>query len=73
MVLDAGRIVSCLHASSLAVLTQPQVEYGPPSELLKNEKGFLRALVDESADKDTLYAMADGKISAGDPRASSSA
>ncbi|KAM5539772.1 hypothetical protein V8D89_006585 [Ganoderma adspersum] len=42
MVLDAGRIV----------------EFGSPSELLKNEKGFLRAVVDESGDRDKLYAMA---------------
>lgn len=44
MVLDAGRIM----------------EFGAPSELLTNEKGFLRALVDESNDKFTLYAMAHG-------------
>ncbi|KAI0640442.1 P-loop containing nucleoside triphosphate hydrolase protein [Trametes meyenii] len=44
MVLDAGRIV----------------EFGKPSELLKNEKGFLRALVDESGDREKLYQMADG-------------
>ncbi|CCM01503.1 uncharacterized protein FIBRA_03559 [Fibroporia radiculosa] len=44
MVLDAGRIV----------------EFGKPSELLKNEKGMLRALVDESGDRDALYAMAEG-------------
>ncbi|KAH9840313.1 P-loop containing nucleoside triphosphate hydrolase protein [Rhodofomes roseus] len=42
MVLDAGRIV----------------EFGKPSELLKDEKGTLRALVDKSDDKETLYAMA---------------
>ncbi|KAI0800050.1 P-loop containing nucleoside triphosphate hydrolase protein [Fomes fomentarius] len=42
MVLDAGRIV----------------EFGMPSDLLKNEKGLLRALVDESSDRETLYAMA---------------
>ncbi|KAI0725238.1 hypothetical protein C8Q72DRAFT_853404 [Fomitopsis betulina] len=42
MVLDAGRIA----------------EFGKPSELLKNEKGMLRALVDESGDKDVLHAMA---------------
>ncbi|KAI0824512.1 P-loop containing nucleoside triphosphate hydrolase protein [Trametes gibbosa] len=47
MVLDAGRIV----------------EFGRPSELLKNEKGLLRALVDESGDKDKLYAMAAGASS----------
>ncbi|EPT00314.1 hypothetical protein FOMPIDRAFT_1023884 [Fomitopsis schrenkii] len=44
MVLDAGRIA----------------EFGKPSELLKNEKGMLRALVDESGDKDILHAMATG-------------
>ncbi|KII94420.1 hypothetical protein PLICRDRAFT_36691 [Plicaturopsis crispa FD-325 SS-3] len=45
MVLDAGRVV----------------EYNSPAELLKNEKGFLRALVDESGDKEKLYAMASEK------------
>ncbi|OCH87314.1 P-loop containing nucleoside triphosphate hydrolase protein [Obba rivulosa] len=42
MVLDAGRIV----------------EFGEPSKLLKNEKGLLRALVEESGDKEMLYEMA---------------
>ncbi|KAI0711801.1 P-loop containing nucleoside triphosphate hydrolase protein [Cerioporus squamosus] len=42
MVLDAGCIV----------------EFGKPHELLKDEKGMLRALVDESGDKEKLYAMA---------------
>ncbi|PIL29356.1 ATP-binding cassette transporter [Ganoderma sinense ZZ0214-1] len=42
VVLDAGRIV----------------EFGSPGELLKNEKGFLHALVDESGDRDRLYSMA---------------
>ncbi|KAI0258755.1 hypothetical protein BC834DRAFT_974824 [Gloeopeniophorella convolvens] len=41
MVLDAGRIV----------------EFGRPSELLKNAEGRLRAMVDESGDRDTLYEM----------------
>ncbi|KZT67088.1 P-loop containing nucleoside triphosphate hydrolase protein [Daedalea quercina L-15889] len=44
MVLDAGRIA----------------EFGKPSELVKNKKGMLRALVDESGDRETLYAMANG-------------
>ena len=35
-----------------------QVEFGRPSELLNNEKGLLRALVDESGDREKLYAMA---------------
>ncbi|KAH8086659.1 hypothetical protein BXZ70DRAFT_1067810 [Cristinia sonorae] len=42
MVLDAGRII----------------EFDSPSELLKHENGLLRRLVDESGDKDKLYAMA---------------
>ncbi|THH33272.1 hypothetical protein EUX98_g944 [Antrodiella citrinella] len=44
MVLDAGRIA----------------EFDKPSELLKNQKGLLRLLVDESGDKDKLYAMVTG-------------
>ncbi|KAI6136946.1 hypothetical protein F5141DRAFT_1077700 [Pisolithus sp. B1] len=43
MVLDAGRIV----------------EFGSPNELLRNEQGSLRALVDQSGDKDALYGMTD--------------
>jgi len=41
MVLDAGRIV----------------EFASPAELLQNEKGHLRALVEESKDRDELLAM----------------
>ncbi|EIW53710.1 P-loop containing nucleoside triphosphate hydrolase protein [Trametes versicolor FP-101664 SS1] len=44
MVLDAGRLV----------------EFGKPSELLENEKGLFRALVDESGDREKLYATAMG-------------
>jgi hypothetical protein len=43
------------------LISTPQVEFGQPSELLKNRKGLLRALVDESGDKDTLYAMSKGR------------
>lgn len=45
MVLDAGRIV----------------EFDRPFELLSNKTGILRALVDESGDRDALLAMAEGK------------
>ncbi|KAG6891081.1 hypothetical protein C0995_014171 [Termitomyces sp. Mi166 len=45
LVLDAGRIV----------------EFDSPKELLKIPDGKLKALVDESGDKDLLYAMAEGK------------
>ncbi|KAI3622081.1 atp-binding cassette transporter [Moniliophthora roreri] len=48
LVLDAGRIV----------------EFDSPKTLLQKEGGTLRSLVDESNDKDILYAMAEGKRSA---------
>ena len=38
-------------------LTNEQVEFGEPADLLENEKGMLRALLDESGDKEELYAM----------------
>ena len=41
MVLDAGRIV----------------EFDRPGTLLQREGGYFRSLVDESGDKDALYAM----------------
>ncbi|KAI0768310.1 P-loop containing nucleoside triphosphate hydrolase protein [Trametes elegans] len=47
MVLDAGRIV----------------EFGKPVELLRNEEGMLRALVDESGDREKLYQMASAAAS----------
>ena len=34
------------------------VEFDTPKNLLQNEKGFLRALVDESEDRDVLKALA---------------
>lgn len=43
MVLDAGRLV----------------EYDSPAALLQQEGSLLRALVEESVDKDVLYAMAE--------------
>lgn len=60
MVLDAGRIVSTRNSDIITSLMCIQVEFGPPSELLQKEKGLLRSLVDESGDKDALYAMAAG-------------
>ncbi|KAJ7367289.1 hypothetical protein DFH08DRAFT_929873 [Mycena albidolilacea] len=49
MVLDTGRIIDHLIA---------QVEFDSPKELLKIEDGKLRALVEESGDREALYAMA---------------
>ncbi|KII86961.1 hypothetical protein PLICRDRAFT_275537 [Plicaturopsis crispa FD-325 SS-3] len=45
MVLDAGRIV----------------EFDSPAALLQNENGMLRSLVDQSGDRDALYAMVASK------------
>ncbi|EMD36164.1 hypothetical protein CERSUDRAFT_84254 [Gelatoporia subvermispora B] len=47
MVLDAGRIV----------------EFDSPRELLKNPQGLLRALVEDSGEKDALFEMAQGTSS----------
>jgi hypothetical protein len=39
-------------------ILQPQVEFDSPKELLKIKDGKLRALVEESGDRDALYSMA---------------
>jgi ABC-type multidrug transport system fused ATPase/permease subunit len=48
MILDAGKLV----------------EFDSPKALLKEEGSFLRSLVDESADKEALYAIAEGRVNA---------
>lgn len=45
MVLDAGRLV----------------EFASLMELLKDKKSFFRSLVDESADKEQLYELANAR------------
>jgi hypothetical protein len=42
------------------LVSNPQVEFDSPKELLKNENSLLRQLVDQSDDREKLYAMADG-------------
>ena len=32
----------------------PKVEFGPPGELLRNESGYFRSLVDASGDREKL-------------------
>lgn len=59
MVLDAGRIVSDCVVLFIALLISLQVEFDSPQALLKIDDGRLRSLVDESNDRDILYAMAD--------------
>ena len=54
----AHREFYCCHACILVTYYQPQVEFDSPKELLKIKDGRLRELVDESGDRETLYAMA---------------
>nr|GAT46155.1 ATP-binding cassette transporter [Mycena chlorophos] len=55
----AHRLQTILDSDKIMVLDEGRIaEFDSPHELLKNPKGKLRALVDESGDKDALYAMA---------------
>ena len=49
IVLDGGRVVEC----------------GSPAALLQDRAGALRALVEESADKEALYAAVHGDLGQG--------
>ncbi|EIW53706.1 multidrug resistance-associated ABC transporter [Trametes versicolor FP-101664 SS1] len=57
----AHRLQTIMDSDKIMVLDARRiVEFGKPSELLGNEKGMLRALVDESGDREKLYAAANG-------------
>ncbi|KAI0031196.1 hypothetical protein K488DRAFT_79193 [Vararia minispora EC-137] len=57
----AHRLQTIMDADKIMVLDAGHlVEFGKPSELLKKEGGYLRALVNESRDRDVLRAMAEG-------------
>ncbi|KII93466.1 hypothetical protein PLICRDRAFT_35686 [Plicaturopsis crispa FD-325 SS-3] len=65
----AHRLQTIMDADKIMVLDAGHiVEYDSPAVLLQNEKGMLRSLVDESGDKDTLYAMAAGKATSSTPQ-----
>ncbi|KAJ7213835.1 hypothetical protein GGX14DRAFT_444201 [Mycena pura] len=51
-------LITVAHRLQTIMDADKIVEFGHPEELLKIEDGKLRALVDESGDKDVLYAMA---------------
>jgi len=59
----AHRLQTIMDADKIMVLDAGHImEFGEPRELLKNDQGILRALVDESGDKDNLQRMAAGGI-----------
>nr|GAT58777.1 predicted protein [Mycena chlorophos] len=58
----AHRLQSVMDYDRIMVLDAgSMVEFGSPKELVAKEKGLLRAMVEESADRDVLRAMASGK------------
>ncbi|KAF9483592.1 multidrug resistance-associated ABC transporter [Pholiota conissans] len=55
----AHRLQTIMDSDKIMVLDSGRIaEYGKPIDLLMNEKGLLRALVDESGDKEKLYELA---------------
>ncbi|KAH9480752.1 ATP-binding cassette transporter abc4 [Psilocybe cubensis] len=57
----AHRLQTIIDADKIMVLDNGNiVEFGAPQTLLRNENGFLRAMVDGSGDKEKLYELAGG-------------
>ncbi|KAH7930578.1 P-loop containing nucleoside triphosphate hydrolase protein [Leucogyrophana mollusca] len=58
-IIVAHRLQTVIDADKIMVLDAGQiVEFASPKELLEDDQGFLRALVDASEDKDMLFSIA---------------
>ncbi|KAG9120977.1 hypothetical protein FRC07_003265, partial [Ceratobasidium sp. 392] len=61
LIIVAHRLQTVCDADKIMVLEAGKiVEFDTPIALLRNERGAFRALVDESGDKDALYAAIEG-------------
>ncbi|KIJ45712.1 hypothetical protein M422DRAFT_29796 [Sphaerobolus stellatus SS14] len=59
----AHRLQTIMDSDKILVLDAGSlVEYDSPANLLKQKGGYLKSLVDESGDRETLYAMAEEAV-----------